>query len=133
MADTSEWSVIIVDDEPDNLGVIEIVMSFNGVAYRAARSGEECLRLLAEKIPTFMLVDIQMPGMTGYELLEHVRATPAWKHIPAIAVTAFAKPEDEQKIMTAGFDGYISKPVDVLSLISQIRYFLDRRKDEQHD
>ncbi len=131
MADTSAWDVIIVDDEPDNLGVLEIVMGFNGVQYRAAQSGDECLRLLAERPPAFLLVDIQMPGMSGFELLERVRAVPAWQHIPAIAVTAFAKSEDEERIMAAGFDGYISKPVDVLTLIDEISRFLDRKKDSK--
>lgn len=131
MADTSTWDVIIVDDEPDNLGVLEIVMGFNSVRYRAAHSGEECLRLLAEKAPTLLLVDIQMPHMSGFELLERIRAVPAWRQIPAIAVTAFAKQEDEERIMAAGFDGYISKPIDVLALIEQISRFLDRKKNDE--
>lgn len=131
MADTSTWDVIIVDDEPDNLGVLEIVMGFNSVRYRAAHSGEECLRLLAEKAPTLLLVDIQMPHMSGFELLERIRAVPAWRQIPAIAVTAFAKQEDEERIMAAGFDGYISKPIDVLALIEQIGRFLDRKKNDE--
>ncbi len=131
MADISTWDVIIVDDEPDNLGVLEIVMSFNGVQYRAAQSGEECLRLLADKTPTFLLVDIQMPHMSGFELLERVRAVPAWQKLPTIAVTAFAKQEDEERIMAAGFDGYISKPIDVLALIDQINRVLDRKKNDE--
>lgn len=104
MADVSNWSAIIVDDEADNLGVIELVMGFNGVRFRAAQSGAECLKHLAAETPTFMLVDIQMPGMSGFELLERIRANPDWKRLPVIAVTAYAKPEDEQRITAAGLD-----------------------------
>lgn len=133
MVDISKWNAIIVDDEPDNLGVIELVMSFNGVRFRAARSGAECLRFLEAEIPTFLLVDIQMPDMSGFDVLERVRANPRWQHLPVIAVTAYAKPEDEERINAAGFDGYISKPVDVLTLINQIQRFLEQKEKASHD
>lgn len=127
MVDPEHWSVIIVDDEPDNLGVIELVLSFNNVDFRVALSGEACLRLLDEKVPTFLLVDIQMPEMSGYELLERIRANSDWTFLPVIAVTAYAQPEDEAKIALVGFDGHISKPVDVLTLMDEIREILDRK------
>ena len=65
MYDFSKWHVIIVDDEPDNIGVLEVVFIFHRTIVRMADSGAKCLQLLEEQLPTFLLVDIQMPRMSG--------------------------------------------------------------------
>ena len=124
MSDPSNWRVLIVDDDPDNVGVLELVLGFHNAATRIAASGMECLDMLREEIPTLLLVDIQMPGMTGYELLEQIRANAAWSDLPVVAVTAHAMRGDADRIMRAGFDGYISKPVDVASLIDDLNSIL---------
>jgi two-component system, cell cycle response regulator DivK len=124
MSDPSNWRVLIVDDDPDNVGVLELVLGFHNAATRIAASGVECLDMLREETPTLLLVDIQMPGMTGYELLEHIRANAAWSDLPVVAVTAHAMRGDADRIMRAGFDGYISKPVDVASLIDDLNSIL---------
>lgn len=124
MNDPSEWRVLIVDDDPDNVGVLELVLGFHNASTRIAASGEECLRLMREAAPNLLLIDIQMPGMTGYELLEHIRANDDWRDIPAVAVTAHAMSGDADRVMRAGFDGYISKPIDVASLVDDLRSIL---------
>jgi len=124
MVDYSKWNAIIVDDEKDNVGVMQMVFEFNDAKVRAAYSGKECLALLALEIPTFLLVDIQMPEMSGYELLQRIRENPQWSSIPIIAVTAHARSEDEQEIMNAGFDGYIGKPISVITLMDQLSKIL---------
>lgn len=128
MSDPSNWRVLIVDDDPDNIGVLELVLGFHNAATRIAASGKECLRLLREETPTLLLVDIQMPGMTGYELLEQIRAHDAWRDLPVVAVTAHAMRGDADRIMRAGFDGYISKPVDVASLVDNLHSILEASK-----
>ncbi len=120
MSEISDWDVIVVDDEPDNIGVVELVLQFNDATVRSATSGPECLRLMEESAPTFLLVDIQMPEMSGYQLLEKIRAHSEWRDIPVIALTAHARPEDQDEIMAAGFDGYISKPVTVMTLVDEL-------------
>jgi len=124
MSEISEWDVIIVDDEQDNIGVVELVLQFNDANVRSATSGPACLRLLEEAVPTFLLVDIQMPEMSGYQLLEKIRANPEWRSIPVIALTAHARPEDQDEILAAGFDGYISKPVTVMTLADELMSIL---------
>lgn len=124
MSDPSNWRVLIVDDDPDNVGVLELVLGFHNAATRIAGSGRECLDMLREETPTLLLVDIQMPGMTGYELLEQIRSNAAWSDLPVVAVTAHAMRGDADRIMRAGFDGYISKPVDVASLIDDLNSIL---------
>ena len=131
MSDPSNWRVLIVDDDPDNVGVLELVLGFHNATTRIAASGIECLDMLRKETPTLLLVDIQMPGMTGYELLEHIRANAAWRDLPVVAVTAHAMRGDADRIMRAGFDGYISKPVDVASLIDDLNSIL--QVDDAHD
>ncbi len=127
MVDYSNWNVIIVDDEQDNVGVMQMVFEFNDIKVRAAYSGAECLGLLAQEIPSVLFVDIQMPEMSGYELLERIRQKEQWRDIPVIAVTAHARSEDEEEIMRAGFNGYIGKPINVMTLMDQITELLQSK------
>ena len=101
------------------------VLDFHHASVRLASSGKECLELLSRETPSFMLVDIQMPEMTGYELLHRIRANTQWRDIPVIAVTAHAMSGDEERIIRAGFNGYIPKPVNVTSLIDDLRQILN--------
>lgn len=121
MHDLSDWNVVIVDDEPDNRGVLEFVLSSYNATVRTASTGNECLAMMEEKAPTLLLADIQMAGMSGMELLEKVRAREKWNSIPVIAITAFAMPGDRERILAAGFTGYISKPLSVMKLVDQIK------------
>jgi len=121
MHDLSDWNVVIVDDEPDNRGVLEFVLSSYNATVRTASTGHECLTMMEEKAPTLLLADIQMAGMSGMELLEKVRAREKWNSIPVIAITAFAMPGDRERILAAGFTGYISKPLSVMKLVDQIK------------
>jgi CheY-like chemotaxis protein len=120
MRDLSDWNVLVVDDEPDNIGVIELVLSFHSAVVRTAESGAECLELMAKEMPTLLLADIQMPHMSGIELLAKVRENPSWQNLPVIAVTAHAMMGDLERFTAAGFDGYIPKPISAMSLIDEI-------------
>jgi two-component system cell cycle response regulator DivK len=127
MYDFSKWHVIIVDDEPDNIGVLEVVFNFHRTIVRMADSGVKCLQLLEEQLPTFLLVDIQMPGMSGYELVKIIRENRDWNHLPVIAVTAHAMPGDDERALAGGFDGYIPKPVNAMTVADEIRTILERK------
>jgi CheY-like chemotaxis protein len=121
MHDLSDWNVLVVDDEPDNIGVIELVLNFHNAVVRTAESGMECLELMAKETPTILLVDIQMPQMSGLELLEKIRERTTWRHIPVIAVTAHAMMGDLERFTAAGFDGYIPKPITAMSLVDELQ------------
>ena len=73
MHDLSDWNVLVVDDEPDNLGVIELVLNFYNASVRTAATAMECLEQMDAEAPTLLLVDIQMPVMDGFELMQRVR------------------------------------------------------------
>jgi CheY-like chemotaxis protein len=81
-----------------------------------------------ESPPALVLMDIQLPGMSGIEALGRLRADPRTRSIPVIAVTASAMNQDRQKIMSAGFDGYQSKPINVKEFVAAVRQMLDGPK-----
>lgn len=134
MADSSEWKVLIVDNEPDNLGVIEIVLQFHKATVSKAASGQECLDILQnQERPTLILLDIQMPTMSGYEVLEKIRADEKLKDLPVIAVTAFAMEGDREKALEKGFDGYIPKPISPVTLVDDIARILDKKQEAKNE
>src|SRR5439155_10261454 len=91
-----------------------------------AETGEEGVRLARERLPALVLMDIQLPGIDGIATLGQLRADPATRAIPVVAVTASVMTHDRQKIMAAGFDGYQSKPIKVKEFLEAVRTMLDR-------
>lgn len=128
MPDLSNWNILIIDDEPDNIGVLELVFKFHKAKVRVAESGEDGIASMEEEMPTLLLADIQMPTMSGYELLKKVRENDKWRHIPVIAVTALAMSGDNERILSHGFDGYIPKPVSAMTIADEVQAILDARK-----
>jgi CheY-like chemotaxis protein len=119
------WTVLVVDDEPDNIGVVEKLLEFYGATVHIAYHGEEGLRVLKEVTPTFVLLDLSMPTMDGWEMLAAVKADPTKRQIPVIALTAHAMPEDVERVKAAGFDGYIPKPIRLATFLLEIQTCLD--------
>ena len=91
-----------------------------------AETGEEGVRLAHERQPALILMDIQLPGITGVEALQRLRADPATQHTPVVAVTASVMPQDRTRIMAAGFDGFQGKPISVRELLATVREILDK-------
>jgi two-component system cell cycle response regulator DivK len=119
--------ILIVEDNEKNLKLVRDVLQFKGYQTIEAGTGEDGVRLAKARIPSLILMDIQLPGMDGITALGELRADPATRAIPVIAVTASAMTHDRKKIMAAGFDGYQSKPIKVKELMDAIREMLDRR------
>jgi two-component system cell cycle response regulator DivK len=115
--------ILIVEDNDKNRKLVRDVLQFRGYRTLDAETAEIGLALAREALPALVLMDIQLPGMSGIDALGHLRADPATRHIPVIAVTASAMTQDRQKILAAGFDAYQSKPIDVkgfLQLVAEI-------------
>ncbi len=106
----AQWIVLIVDDEPDNLTVPKEVLSFYGAQVYTAEDGAEGLKVLETVTPTFILLDLSMPKMDGWETIKRIRANPKTARVPVIALTAHAMSGDRERVQEAGFDGYIAKP-----------------------
>lgn len=119
--DANEWTVLIVDDEPDNLGVVQKILKLNGAEVHVATTGIEGLLVLNSVSPTFILLDLSMPEMDGWEMISKVRSLDKVSHVPVIALTAHAMIGDKQRVLQAGFDGYIAKPFRIESFMEEIR------------
>jgi CheY-like chemotaxis protein len=117
----ANWVVLIVDDEPDNLGVPEQLFKFYGADVHMATNGLEGLKNLEKITPTFILLDLSMPEMDGWEMLKRVRADPKTEDIPVLALTAHAMVGDKERALEAGFDSYISKPFMFDTFLDEIQ------------
>lgn len=118
----STWTALIVEDDPDNLDLIWRVLTFNRAIVHVAHNGSQSLEILSRLKPTFVLMDLSMPHMDGWTTLKQIRATAECASVPVIAVTAHAMKGDRERVLAFGFDGYISKPFQVTTLVDQIRY-----------
>lgn len=127
MIDLSQWNVVLIDDEPDNIGVVEFVFGFHNIPMRSATSGMEGLALLRQQLPTVLLLDIQMPAMSGWEVLEQIRKDSALSNLVVIALTAHAMSGDQEKALAAGFDAYMTKPISPATFLDDIKAVLKAR------
>ncbi|MEI7973290.1 MAG: response regulator, partial [Bdellovibrio sp.] len=118
---------LVVDDNVDNLYLFDIILKSLGVEVKTAESAQGCLQILSEFKPDVLISDISMPGEDGYSLIRKIRAKEEIKggKIPAIALTAYAAPEDIRLALEAGFSGHVAKPVDKQILAQTISKLLD--------
>ena len=116
--------ILVVEDNPLNLKLVRDVLTVSGYEVVAAPSGEEGVTLAQTCEPDLVLMDIQLPGIDGYEALRLLRQDPRLGGVPVVAVTAFAMREDQERTAREGFDGYLSKPISVRALPSQVDDFL---------
>jgi CheY-like chemotaxis protein len=118
--------ILIVEDNEKNRKLVRDVLAFKGYRLAEAETGEDGVRLARALRPDLILMDIQLPGISGITALGQIREDPEIRRTPVIAVTASAMTQDRQKIMAAGFDGYQSKPINVKDFLAAVRAMLDR-------
>lgn len=119
----SNKSILVVDDEPTNLRVLNQILN-DSYKLIFAKSGQEALRLIEKEAPSLILLDVMMPGMTGYEVCEYLKQKSQFKSIPIIFITALNDPEDEAKGLTLGAVDYISKPVSPAVVKARVKTHL---------
>jgi CheY-like chemotaxis protein len=119
-ADTSTWNVLIVDDEPDNLNLVADLLEFSGAKVLRAENGQQALTLFEYHKPNIVLLDLAMPDLDGWAVQQQLRTRPDAACVPIIALTALAMPGDAERVRTAGFDGYITKPFRVKTLLDTL-------------
>ena len=117
--------ILVVEDNEDNRFLIVKVLSLAGHKTVEAESGEEAVRLSGEARPDLILMDVELKGMDGLSATTKIKADPATRHIPVVALTAYAMVGDRERAMAAGCDGYLSKPIDVHELAGQVGEFLN--------
>jgi two-component system, cell cycle response regulator DivK len=120
-------TILVVDDNPICRELVTEALQIDGFHVVEASQGNEALDLIRRFSPDVMLLDIQMPDGSGYEILRQIRSDPGTVHLPVVALTAFAMRGDREKGLAEGFDDYITKPIDVDSLRRSIRRLLGER------
>jgi two-component system cell cycle response regulator DivK len=117
--------VLVVEDNEKNMKLVRDILLAIGYSPLEASSGEQALALAAESAPALVLMDIQLPDLDGSEALRRLRSDERTAAIPVLALTAQAMQGDRERFLAAGFDGYLSKPVDVDELIETVRRYCD--------
>ena len=118
--------ILIVEDNEKNRRLVRDVLQYKGYQTIESETGEGGLELARERMPSLILMDIQLPGMDGITALKRLREDPATRGIRVMAVTASAMTQDRQTILAAGFDAYQSKPINVKAFLEAVQTLLAR-------
>ncbi|MBA7648762.1 Polar-differentiation response regulator DivK [subsurface metagenome] len=108
--------ILIVEDNSLNMRLIEMTLRSKGYRLLTATDGEEALDMATRKKPDLIIMDIYLPKVSGLEVIKRLRQMPAFNHVPIIAVTAHAMKGDKEKIIEAGCDAYLPKPINTRQL-----------------
>jgi CheY-like chemotaxis protein len=108
--------ILVVDDNVTNMKLLRVLLATEGYDVRTAADAKEALAILGQFRPRLILMDVQLPGMSGLELTRHLKADDRTRDIIILAVTAYAMKGDEERARAAGCDGYLSKPIDTRAL-----------------
>ena len=122
-------TILIVEDNEKNMKLARDVLQAKGYATLEAVTGEEGVRIALECKPDLVLMDIQLPGINGIEALRLVRADPACARIPIVAFTASVTPTDRSQISAAGFDGFLSKPINLKEFLDTVKLLLEKGRE----
>lgn len=116
--------VLVVDDNAMNVELVTFILERDGFVVAAASNPRDVLARVARFDPALVLMDIQLPDIDGLSLTRQLKADSALRHIPVVALTAYAMKGDEAKMHAAGCDGYIAKPIEVASFAATVRAYI---------
>ena len=116
--------ILVIEDQEDNRRILRDLLTSAGYEVIEAVTGEEGVAAAETHRPDLILMDIQLPDLDGYEATRRIKANPALRHIPLIAVTSYALSGDDVKALEAGCDGYVTKPFSPRALLAKIREYL---------
>ena len=116
--------ILVVEDQADNRRILHDLLSSVGYEILEAVTGDEGVTLATTQHPDLILMDIQLPGIDGYEATRRIKADPALHHISIIAVTSYALSGDDAQAFAAGCDSYVAKPFSPRALLAKVREYL---------
>lgn len=119
--------VLVAEDSAVNRELLRELLEARGYEVLEACDGQEALQMIAQTQPELLLLDIGMPVMDGFAVVDKIRENPLLAQLPVVAVTAYAMRGDRERILNAGFDGYLSKPVNRSSLSEELDRILTQR------
>ena len=118
-------SILIVEDNELNMKLFNDLLEAHGYKTLQTRSGKEALELTRRHKPDLILMDIQLPEVSGLQVTQWIKEDKDLRHIPVIAITAFAMKGDEEKIRQGGCEAYLSKPISILKFLETVRTYLN--------
>lgn len=123
--------VLVVDDDPLTLEILRTILDLEDFAVRTATDGEQALAAVSEEVPDVLVLDVMMPGLTGFEVCAHLRERPATAELPIVLLTARDGDDDRRLGIECGADAYLTKPFSPLKLIETIAG-IDRASLRRH-
>lgn len=114
-------TILIIEDNDQNLYLMQFLLEKNGYKIISAQTGIEGIQTAISRLPDAILLDIQLPGMSGYTVAANIRQNKLLADIPIIAVTSYAMPGDREKALAAGADAYIEKPINPVTFVQEVQ------------
>ena len=121
----TDMQILVVEDNERNMRLFRDVLEAAGHRTLAATTGEHAVELAGEHAPDLVLMDIQLPGIGGVEALGRIRADERTRAVPVLALTAQAMEGDRERFLAAGFDGYVSKPVNIAEFVATVKLYCE--------
>jgi two-component system, cell cycle response regulator DivK len=118
--------ILVVEDQPDNRQIIRDMLAGTDYEITEAEDGQQALAAVAKQQPQLILMSVQLPNMDGYEVVRQIKADPALRSIPIIAVTSHALNGEEQTARAAGCDDYVPEPYSPRQLLTKIRQYMPK-------
>jgi len=115
--------VLVVEDDAQNSYLIGFILEKSGYEVITAADGEQAVAEVEKAVPDLILMDMLLPKMNGYEATRRIKARPETKDVPIVALTAYSMKGDREKILESGCDGYISKPIDPETFVSEMEEY----------
>ena len=122
--------ILIAEDNPTNRELFRELLEARGYTVVEACDGREALRMIEQAQPDILLLDIGMPVLDGFAVVRAIRENPRVAALPVLAVTAYAMQGDRERILSSGFDGYLSKPINAKSLAEELERLLSERETQ---
>ena len=123
----TNYRVLLVEDNEDNFELVRFLLERAGFVVLAGHDGQEALDMARKELPDLILMDLSLPGIDGWTAARELKDDPKTSHIPLMALTAHTLPGDRKRAMESGFDGYISKPIDVVNFGDSITKILQAK------
>jgi two-component system cell cycle response regulator DivK len=119
-----EWHVLVVEDDPDGQEVVGLMLRHHRISSEMVFNAEDALVLLAQNQYNLAILDLSLPGMDGWKLLETIQHNPHTAHIPCVAITAFHSADVAVKAIQAGFLAYFPKPLEATSFVRELEHLV---------
>ena len=113
-------TVLVIEDNQDNMLLISDILEVNGYSVLQTETGLQGIEMAKEKLPDFIILDIQLPDILGYEVLARLRREATTQNIPVVAMTSYAMAGDRERLLAAGCDGYVEKPINPTTVMDEV-------------